>query len=151
MWQPQPWHWLALGVVCAVLEFVAAGTAFFMLLTAGVAAILVGIALYFYPAFDIVAQVLVFGALTVAGSIMVAIPLRRRYASQHAEVLANVGTSRFIGKLGILDTPIQAGRGSVSIGDTVWPVTGPDLPSGTRVKVIGTDGVTLQVQPAESR
>jgi inner membrane protein len=150
MWQPQPWHWMAFGVICAVLEFVAAGTAFFVLLTAGVSAIIVGMVLYVFPTIDVVIQVLAFAVLTIAGSIMVAIPMRRRYATPQGDALANVGTSRFIGKLGILDTPIQAGRGSVSIGDTVWPVTGPDLPAGTRVKVVGTDGMTLQVQPADA-
>src|SRR6185295_8903711 len=57
----------------------------------------------------------------------------------------NLGTTRHVGQRGVLATAIVAGRGSVKLGDTVWPVTGPDMPAGTTVTVTGTDGVTLTV------
>jgi inner membrane protein len=34
----------------------------------------------------------------------------------------------------------------VRIGDTVWRVSGPDAPAGSRVKVTSTDGPTLFVE-----
>jgi membrane protein implicated in regulation of membrane protease activity len=40
----------------------------------------------------------------------------------------------------VLAEPIVNGQGRVRIDDTNWRLTGPDLPAGTRVKVIGTDG-----------
>ncbi len=39
------------------------------------------------------------------------------------------------------------GRGSVSSGDTIWRVKGPELAAGTRVKVVGVDGTVLKVEP----
>ena len=39
------------------------------------------------------------------------------------------------------------GRGRVNLDDTYWKVIGPDLPAGTRVKVIGSDGRQLTVEP----
>jgi membrane protein implicated in regulation of membrane protease activity len=47
-----------------------------------------------------------------------------------------------------LDKPIVNGSGTVRVGDTVWRVTGPDSPAGSRVKVTRADGATLYVEPA---
>jgi hypothetical protein len=46
----------------------------------------------------------------------------------------------------MLAAPIVDGHGQVKIDDTNWRITGPDLPSGTRVKVIGADGAVLKVE-----
>ena len=36
----------------------------------------------------------------------------------------------------------------MQLGDATGAVTGPDLPAGATVEVIGADGVVLQVRPA---
>jgi membrane protein implicated in regulation of membrane protease activity len=41
----------------------------------------------------------------------------------------------------------DGGRGRVKIGDAFWTVQGPDLPAGTPVRVTGTDGEILHVEP----
>ena len=41
---------------------------------------------------------------------------------------------------------IEGGRGKVRVGDTLWPVEGPDLPVGAHVTVTGTRGTALLVQ-----
>ena len=69
----------------------------------------------------------------------------RRAAKPESKAEVNLGTTRHVGKRGVLATAIVAGRGSVKLGDTVWPVTGPDMPAGTTVTVTGTDGMTLTV------
>jgi membrane protein implicated in regulation of membrane protease activity len=53
-----------------------------------------------------------------------------------------------IGQEFVLDEPIQSGRGRVRVADTVWAVTGPDLASGSRVRVSGYEGTVLKVDPA---
>jgi len=53
-----------------------------------------------------------------------------------------------VGRVVALEQPITAGRGRVKIGDAFWIVQGPDLPVGTPVRVTGTDGMILQVEPA---
>ena len=40
------------------------------------------------------------------------------------------------------------GRGRVQIADAYWEVTGPELPTGTHVRIVGGDAMTLQVEPA---
>jgi membrane protein implicated in regulation of membrane protease activity len=45
-----------------------------------------------------------------------------------------------------LDKPIIDGSGAVRIDDTVWRVSGPDSPAGSRVRVAATDGANLLVE-----
>ena len=40
------------------------------------------------------------------------------------------------------------GRGRVQIADAYWEVTGPDLPPGAHVRIVGGDAMTLQVEQA---
>ena len=48
----------------------------------------------------------------------------------------------------MLSSPIKAGaKGQVSIGDTVWPVAGPEMPAGARVRVTDAQGTALVVEP----
>jgi len=46
----------------------------------------------------------------------------------------------------VLDHPIQEGRGRIRLDDTVWRVSGPDLPAGSRVKVVSVHGTELHVE-----
>ena len=46
---------------------------------------------------------------------------------------------------GNLDKVMHA---SVKIGDSIWRVEGPELPKGTRVRVLGVDGTLLKVTAA---
>jgi membrane protein implicated in regulation of membrane protease activity len=45
-----------------------------------------------------------------------------------------------------LERPIVDGIGTVRIDDTVWRVTGPDCPAGSRVRVAHADGANLSVE-----
>ena len=51
-----------------------------------------------------------------------------------------------MGRVVPLERAIEAGSGRVKIGDAFWTVQGPDLPAGTPVRVVGTDGSNLQVE-----
>jgi len=48
-----------------------------------------------------------------------------------------------------LEQSIVEGRGRVKIGDAFWPVEGPDLPVGARVRVLSANNMALQVQGAD--
>jgi inner membrane protein len=58
----------------------------------------------------------------------------------------NRRTEAFIGRVFTVETPITNGRGTVRIDDTVWRVSGPDCPAGSRVKVARVDGPLLMVE-----
>jgi membrane protein implicated in regulation of membrane protease activity len=53
----------------------------------------------------------------------------------------------YVGNSYMLDEAIRGGHGRLRIEDTIWDVTGPDLPQGARIKVTGVDGLRLTVAP----
>jgi membrane protein implicated in regulation of membrane protease activity len=64
--------------------------------------------------------------------------------------LLNRRSEQMIGKMATLTEPIKDGRGRIRIGDTMWRVSGPDLPVGAQVRVksaVATD-LELIVEPA---
>ncbi|MGI9504126.1 MAG: NfeD family protein [Geminicoccaceae bacterium] len=45
--------------------------------------------------------------------------------------------------------PIVNGRGRIKLGDGTWAVTGPDLPAGHMVEIVGAEGALLKVIPTD--
>jgi len=56
---------------------------------------------------------------------------------------------QLVGQVFHLEQAIVDGRGRVKIGDAFWPVEGPDLPVGARVRVLSAHNMALQVQGAD--
>jgi inner membrane protein len=54
----------------------------------------------------------------------------------------------YVGQSFVLEQPIVNGAGQLRIQDAYWDVTGPDMPSGRRVKVKSVDHMRLVVEPA---
>lgn len=140
-----PWAWWVGGVVLLALEIVLPGNVFVWF---GIAAILTGVVAMFT---DLAWQVLliIFGAL----SLVLVIVGRGYFArgSQSAEPLLNRRADSLIGRVYVLSEPIVGGSGTIRVNDANWRVNGPDLPSGTRVKVVGHDGVVLTVARTEGQ
>jgi hypothetical protein len=61
--------------------------------------------------------------------------------------LLNRRAEQLVGQEAVLDQPILNGYGRVMLGDTVWRVAGPDLPVGQRVRITGSQGNVLSVEP----
>ena len=53
-----------------------------------------------------------------------------------------------LGKVFTLRTAIVNGRGRLFVSGSTWLVTGPDLPAGSSVRVIGVEGPRLRVEYA---
>jgi hypothetical protein len=136
------WDWFILAAVLLVLEILAPGT---FMLWLGLSAFLVG-AISLFVDWSWQLQLVAFAAFALA-----AIPLWRRLGMRAAattdQPFLNRRADAFIGRVFTLQKPIIDGNGTVGIGDTVWRITGPDCPSGSRVKVAGVDGATLRVEP----
>lgn len=49
-----------------------------------------------------------------------------------------------------LDAPIKKGRGSLTSGDIVYTLIGPDCPASTQVKIVSVQQNTLYVTPINS-
>jgi membrane protein implicated in regulation of membrane protease activity len=71
-------------------------------------------------------------------------------SSASTEPLLNRRTDRLTGTTYTLAEPIVGGVGKVRINDANWRVRGPDLPSGTRVRIVGHEGAVLTVEKDES-
>ncbi len=70
---------------------------------------------------------------------------RERQSDQPA---LNRRTAALVGRVVPLERAIVDGRGRVQIADAYWDVTGPDLPEGAAVRIVGGDAMTLQVEAA---
>jgi len=142
-----PWSWWVLGLVLLAAEVIAPGV---FLVWIGIAAILTGaISLLLWEAGFWVwqAQLVFFAVLSVA-AVFIGRRLLARSGDTSDEPLLNQRGARLIGRTVVLEQPIAEGRGRIRLDATTWPVSGPDLPAGARVKVIGSSGSHLIVENA---
>ncbi len=142
-----PWSWWILGLVLLVAELLVPGV---FLIWIGAAAIVVGalsLALWDTALWGWHIQLLLFAVLSVVFAILG----RRIYAGRGQtsdEPLLNRRGESLIGRTATLHEPIAEGHGRIRLDDTWWTVLGPDLPSGTRVKVTAASGRDLTVEAA---
>lgn len=138
------WSWIALACVLLAAEVIVPGT---FLLWLGGAAAITGVLFLVLPA-PWQAQVAVWVVLSA-----LSIVAWFRYARTHNDTPSeqpdlNRRIETMIGRELTLIEPIADGRGRVRFADTVWAVTGPDLPIGAKVKVRAIDGTVLVVEPS---
>jgi inner membrane protein len=137
------WSWMILGAILFVLEVTSPGI---FLMWFGVAAAVTGILAF---AFYITWQwQLVWFCLLSLAAVLIALKYLRRHPLESERPLLNERAVQHIGQCYDLVDPIVNGRGSVKIGDSIWRVQGPELPNGTRVRVLGCDGTLLKVAAA---
>ena len=138
------WHWWILAALLAAVEAVAPGIFFIWI---GAAAAIVGLAVLILPGMGWEIQVFLFAILAA-----VAVFIGRRFVHRRTESrdpALNRRGERYIGRQFTLETAIVNGRGSIKVDDSVWRATGPELPAGRRVKVVGADGTVLRVEAAD--
>ncbi|MCJ2006473.1 NfeD family protein [Methylobacterium sp. J-092] len=132
------WAWILAGLALAGLELAAPGI---FLIWLGLAGLATGLVAALVP-LPWQAQLLLFSGLAVA-----AVLIARRLGRDHVPTL-NRADRGLVGREGLLAEPIQDGAGRIRFDDTLWRVTGPDLPAGARVRVTGIDGTVLVVTGA---
>jgi hypothetical protein len=138
------WDWLAFGTVLLILEVFGAGG---YLLWIGLAAAAVGLLTYLLPDLPWAWQFFAFALLSLLTAVFWW--RRQRSAAKPSDVPGlNRRGSEFLGRTFVLHEAIVGGRGKIKAGDTLWLVTGPELPAGREVRVIGQDGVLLKVEAA---
>lgn len=145
-----PWNWMVLGFALLALEIVLPGV---FLLWIGIAALIVGaLSLGLWEAgwWTWHVQVLLFLALSLVTAYAGKRIVKAGGDDVSDQPLLNKRGAQLIGRVATLTEPIANGRGRVRIGDTMWRVSGPDLPAGARVKVTGAAETDLEliVEPA---
>lgn len=142
-----PWSWWLLGLLLLAAELLLPGV---FLVWIGIGAIATGVLsllLWETALWGWQIQLLVFAALAVVATL-----LGRRLLSKsdHAtdEPLLNQRGASLVGRTATLQEPIAEGRGRIRLDDTHWPVLGPDLPVGTKVRIVSWNGRDLTVEAA---
>ena len=139
--EPVYWNWWVLGVALMAAEALLPG---FFFLWMGVAALVVGLALTVLPDLGWTYQVLLFAVLSVGSIVAWQIRLRR-HPTQTADPLLNRRGHQYVGRVFTLDAPVVNGYGKIRVDDSTWKVVvDQDCPPGTRLRIVGVDGVMLR-------
>lgn len=142
---PAALWWLIGGIALLILEMLT-GTLFFMLMSLGaltVALLVWGLNI------PVPVQGIIFALSAIAG----VLAWRRWRSNIQDEVEGssdlpglNNRMARFVGREGVLEKAIVNGQGRIRLEDSWWDAVGVDMPAGTRVRVVGVDGIMLRVE-----
>lgn len=136
------WAWLTLGVVLAGLEMLLPGV---NLIWLAIAAIITGV-LTGLLGLSLPMQVIDFVFLA-----LIAVYSARRFLRDSpivsSDPLMNRRGARLVGETALVVQTIEHGSGRVHVGDSEWIARGPDVAAGERVRITGSDGATLLVEP----
>ena len=139
------WHWWILAGVLLIIE-VAAPSFFFLWLS--IAAGITGLVLLAAPELGWEYQILLFSGLSV-----LSLTAFKRYQRANPVISDQPALNRrgeqYISRTFTLAEPIKNNSGVISVDDSTWRITGTDLPSGTTVRVVGTEGAILKVEPLQ--
>jgi inner membrane protein len=136
------WFWLSLGVVLGAIEMLVPG---FFLMWMGLAAILVGLIALALPV-SVAYQVAFFAIFSV-----LTVYIGKRYFSLNPilseDPALNDRAARLKGEVVTVVEAIADGRGRIKLGDSEWNARGSDAKVGSKVRVTGTEGADLLVEP----
>lgn len=129
------WNWVLAGFILLLLELVIPGV---FLVWFGLAAVVTAaIAAIFGSVIPVLdtwqAQVAIFLVFSILFVVITRNIFRREQANDVP--FLNRRTDEMIGHIAMLSEPIKDGQGHVRIGDSLWRITGPDTPKGTRVRL----------------
>ena len=138
------WNWVILGLALLFLELLTPG---FFLIWIGLAAL--ATSLISFTGLDLIAswqsQLVIFLILAV-----IFVLIGRKYFNPRTqtsdEPLLNRRADQLIGMRSTLEEPIINGQGRARFNDTLWRITGPDLPAGTTIIVREYLDGTLRVE-----
>jgi membrane protein implicated in regulation of membrane protease activity len=135
------WHWWVLGVILIVLEVFSPGAFFlWMAVSAGI----VGFVLLVVPDVSWEIQVLTFALFSVASIVVWRLYLVKSPTKSDQPRLNRRG-EQYVDRVFTLTDAVVNGQGKIKVDDTTWKISGDDCPAGSRVKVVGVDGVVLKV------
>lgn len=142
------WIWLTGGLVLAGLEMLVPGVYLIWLALAAIATglLVLGSEQVFGGDLPGAMQVIsfVFLALIFAFS---ARRWLRDSPIESADPMLNHPTQRMVGKTALVTHTIEHGSGRIKFGDSEWMAQGPDSAIGARVRITGSEGTILLVEP----
>ncbi len=139
------WTWWIVATFLLLLELLVPGVYFLWL---GVAAAIVALSTIFID-WSWQWELVSFTTLSIV-TIMIARMVVSRRPIETDHPMLNRRADALIGRSFVLEDPIKSERGRVKVDDSMWRVSGPDCPAGTKVKVMTTVDGVLTVEPAAS-
>lgn len=141
-WPITHWHWVFLGITLLTLEILSLTT---VLLWASAAAFLTAALAFWLPETNWQQQALCF-ALSTAVLLWATHSLLRRRERNSPSAKLNRRAEALIGQIHMLTGSIEHGRGRLNIHDTLWTLSGPDLPRGSEIKIVAVEDAVLVVE-----
>ena len=138
------WVWLTLGLMLAGLEMLIPGV---YLIWLAAAAIITGV-LTLTLDLSLPVQLIDFVFL----SLIVAFSAKRFLGErpiESSDPLMNRRGARLVGETALVVQAIEHGSGRVKVGDGEWIAHGSNVAAGERVRISGTDGAILLVEPLQ--
>lgn len=136
------WIWIAVGFFLAAAEILVPGV--FLIWLAG-AALLTGLITFVLP-IGVPLQVVVFAILAVA-AVFIGRNYLRANPVEDADPKMNRRGMRLAGEIAVVTSAIDGGTGRVKHGDSEWLAKGCDAAVGDKVRISGSDGAVLLVEP----
>ena len=136
------WIWLALGFFLAAAEILVPGV--FLIWLAG-AALLTGLITLVLP-IGVPIQVVIFAVLAV-GAVFIGRNYLRAHPVEEVDPKMNRRGMRLAGEIALVTSAIDGGTGRVRHGDSEWLAKGCDAAVGDKVRISGSDGAVLIVEP----
>ncbi len=137
------WLWLAGGLLLATAEVIAPG---FFLIWLALAALITGVAAWLVP-MAAWAQVALFAELAIVEALIVRRWLRDHRHAEPIDPLLNDRTARLVGETVAVTQAITGGSGRVRLADGEWIARGADAAAGSQVRIVGSEGSALIVEP----
>lgn len=136
------WIWLIVGLALALLEMVVPGV---YLIWLAMAALAIAV-LAFVSAPPLALQIIAWVSLSLIFAFSAKRWLRERPIVS-SDPLLNNRLGRMVGETALVTQAIESGSGRVKVGDSEWIARGPDSATGARVRITGSRGSDLLVEP----
>ena len=136
------WVWLTLGLVLAGLEMLLPGVYLIWLALAAIVTGVLTVTLDLSLPFQVID--FVFLSLIIAFS---AKRILRDRPIESSDPLMNRRGARLVGEVAVVVQAIEHGSGRIKLGDSEWIARGPNVAAGERVRISGSEGAVLLVEP----
>lgn len=135
------YFWLILSISLFILEALIPGV---FIIWIGMAALLVGLIQAFFP-LSLAWQILLFSFFTPCFAVFGLYGYRiLKKNKKNLEINEKILSLK--GQTFILEAPIIDGKGYGVLGGTLWALRGPDVPKGTKVKIVKVENNCLFIE-----
>lgn len=136
------WQWWVIAIIFIIAEVFAPGA---FMLWLGIAAGVVGVIMAIFPSTGWELQYTLFAVISVS-SILAWKKMQQKHPQETDQPALNMRGHQYVNRVFTLDEPVVNGLGKIKVDDSTWKIEGEDCPAGTRVKVVGVDGVILKIE-----